>query len=54
MQWVVLPELIETGGGLVEELARLRAEKKEAKSNAKEIKKKRRLAKEALKERDPW
>ena len=54
MGWVMLPELIKAGGGLVEELERLRKEKKEAKRISMEIKKKRRVAKAALKERDPW
>ena len=53
--WVVLDTMIEVGGGMVEELRRLKEKRKKEKKDAKEAKRRRKTAKaEALRVRDPW
>ena len=55
IKWKVLDLMLEAGGGMVEELQRLRLEKKALRRDMKEAKrKKRRLAGEGLRDRDPW
>ena len=56
VDWVVLPELIEAGGGLAKELEERKEQRRKDRKSAKEAKKRRKkLAAElTLKNRDPW
>ena len=55
IKWKVMDLMLEAGGGMVQELERLRLEKKALRHNMKEAKrKKRRLAGVGLRDRDPW
>jgi len=53
-EWRVLSDMIEAGGGMVEELRLAREAKKLEKSAAKKAGRKRRIAGEALRDREPW
>ena len=53
--WVVLPAMLEAGGGMVKELEELREKKRAERAAARSRKKaKGKLAGGALKDRDPW
>ena len=53
--WKVLDVMLEAGGGMVEELERLRLQKKALRQQVKAVKRKRRrLAEDGLRTRDPW
>ena len=56
IRWKVMDAMMAAGGGLVGELERLRAQKRELKARMKEVKKKRkkRLEDGSLREREPW
>ena len=56
IRWKVMDAMMAAGGGMVGELERLRARKRELKARMKEEKKKRRrrLDDGSLREREPW
>ena len=55
IKWKVMDLTLEAGGGMVQELERLGLGRKAVRHNMKEAKrKKRRLAGEGLRDRDPW
>ena len=55
INWIVLEEMIEAGGGLAEELKLLKDKRKEERQARKDAKRRRKSSKqEALKVRDPW
>ena len=54
IDWLVLGEMIEAGGGMVEELRVAREKKRAEKAAMKKSGRKRRLAAGALRDRDPW
>ena len=54
IKWIILTEILELGGGLLKELEAKKLLRKAGRHAAKEAKKRRKLAGETLKERDPW
>ena len=54
VDWVVLPKMLEVGGGMVRELEEKKRRKKEERQASKAAKKRLQLAGEALRDRDPW
>ena len=54
VEWIILPKMLELGGGMIKELEERRRRKREERRSAKEAKKRRKLAKDTLKVRDPW
>ena len=54
IKWIILTEILELGGGLLRELEAKKLLRKASRQAAKEAKKRRKLAGETLRERDPW
>ena len=56
IEWKIMGEMMKAGGGMVEELERLRLEKRAVKLHMKEVKRKRkrRLDMTSLGKREPW
>ena len=54
VKWIVLTEILELGGGMLWGLREKKLQRKAGRHAAKEAKKRRRAAKDSLRERDPW
>ena len=54
MKWVLLDEMLEVGGGMVEELRREKEKKKAERAERKQAGRKRKRAGESLRDREPW
>ena len=54
LSWVILPEMVEAGGGMAKELSEHKTKKKEERRAARQWKRQRKSREQALRVRDPW